>query len=177
MKTEFLIHQGLWKKTVTTYFVLKFYHKRSVRILFTSFSCAVFQCMGTAMVCLVWMSSAVLYWIVLRFLARLVKQKCYSYKQKTHSEHCSRPLFTQGRGSRNLSVLQWNPSSNTTPLFLFLFSSSSSSFFFFFFNFSGLYLSVIELLTKDYPSSRPFGGDFCYNFRMVSKRSVNSTRK
>ena len=41
-------------------------------------SCAVFRCMGAAMICHAWMSSAVLYWVVSHFLARLVERKCYS---------------------------------------------------------------------------------------------------
>ena len=45
--------------------------------------------MGAAMICLAWMSSAVLYWAVSRFLARPVERKCYSAEQ----EDSLRPLF------------------------------------------------------------------------------------
>ena len=69
--------------------------------VFTSFSQAVSRCMGAAMLCLGWMSSAVLYQIVSPFPARLVEeQKCYSYNWKTGSYHCSRQLFIQGMGQK-----------------------------------------------------------------------------
>ena len=60
-----------------------------VLIVFTTFSRAVSRYMVAAMFCLVWMSSAVLYWVVSRFLARPVERKCYSVEQ----EDSLRPLF------------------------------------------------------------------------------------
>ena len=77
--------------------------------LFASFSRAVFRCMDAAVFCFAWMSSAVLYWIVSRFLARLVERKCYSYYRKIRSYHCSEQLFTRGHGSGNLSIF-WEKS-------------------------------------------------------------------
>ena len=56
---------------------------------FTSFSRAVSQYMGTAMICLAWLNSVVLYWVVSPFLARPVEWKCYSAEQ----EDSLRPLF------------------------------------------------------------------------------------
>ena len=57
------------------------------------------------MFCIAWMSSALLYWVVILFLARLVEWKCYSYNRKARSYHWSRQLFIQGHGSGNLSVV------------------------------------------------------------------------
>ena len=57
--------------------------------LFITFSRAVSRYMGAAMTRLAWMSSAVLYWVVARFLARPVKRKRYS----TEPEDSVRPLF------------------------------------------------------------------------------------
>ena len=57
--------------------------------VFTTFSRAVSRCMGAAMICLAWMTSAVLYWVVSHFLSRPVEQKCYSVEQ----ENLLRPLF------------------------------------------------------------------------------------
>ena len=57
--------------------------------LFKTFSRAVSRCMGAAMICLAWMSSAVLYSVVSRFLARPVERKCYSVEP----EDSLRPLF------------------------------------------------------------------------------------
>ena len=73
-------------------------------MLFTTFSHAVPRCMGAAIVCLAWMSSAVLDLAVSCFLARLVERKCYSHNRKTHSDHCSRQLFIQSHGSGNLWI-------------------------------------------------------------------------
>ena len=61
--------------------------------LFTFFPRAVSRYMGAAMICLAWMSLAVLYWAVSHFLARPVERKCYWAEQE---EHCSRQLFIQG---------------------------------------------------------------------------------
>ena len=55
------------------------------------FSRAVSRSMDAAMSCLVWMSSAVLYCAVSRFLARLVERKCYSAEE----EDSLRPLFEE----------------------------------------------------------------------------------
>ena len=60
--------------------------------------------MVAAMFSLAWMSSAVLYWVLSRFLARLVERKCYSYNRMPRSYHCSRQSFIQGHGSGNLSL-------------------------------------------------------------------------
>ena len=57
------------------------------------------------MVCLCWMSPAVLYWIVSPFLTRLFESKYHPNNQQTHPYHCSRPLFIQGHGSGNLSTV------------------------------------------------------------------------
>ena len=57
--------------------------------LFKTFSRAVSRCMGAAMTCLAWMSSAVLYWVVSRFLARPVEWKCCSLEPVDSL----RPLF------------------------------------------------------------------------------------
>ena len=56
---------------------------------FITFSCAVSRYTGAAMICLAWMSSAVLHWVASRFLARLVERKCYSAEE----EDSLRPLF------------------------------------------------------------------------------------
>ena len=72
------------------------------QIIFTTFSRAVSPFVGAAMICLAWMSSAVLYRVFSRFLARPVERKCYSYKRKTRLDHCLRQLFIQGHGSWNL---------------------------------------------------------------------------
>ena len=53
------------------------------------FSCAVSRYMGAAIVCLAWLSSTLLYWVVSCFLVRLVEQKCYS----AELEDSLRPLF------------------------------------------------------------------------------------
>ena len=73
----------------------------SIHILFSS---ALSRCKGTTLVCLAWLSSAVLYWVVSSFLARLVERKCYSYNLKTRSDHSSRQLLIQGHGSGTLSI-------------------------------------------------------------------------
>ena len=50
---------------------------------------AISQCMGAAIICLAWMSSAVLYGVVSQFLTRPFQRKCYSVEQ----EDLLRPLF------------------------------------------------------------------------------------
>ena len=54
-------------------------------------------------VCLVWMSSAGVYWIVSRLLARLLERKYHPCNRKTRPYRCSRQLFIQGHGSESLS--------------------------------------------------------------------------
>ena len=76
------------------------------QIIFTTFSRAVSPFVGAAMICLAWMSSAVFYRVVSRFLARPVERKCYPCDRKTRSDHCSRQLFIQGHGSGNSSIVQ-----------------------------------------------------------------------
>ena len=46
--------------------------------------------MGAAMFCLARMSSAVLYYVVSRFLARLFERKDHPYNRKTCRYHCSK---------------------------------------------------------------------------------------
>ena len=59
-----------------------------------------------AMFCSVWMSSAMLYWVVARFPARLIELKYHPYNRKTHQYHRSRQLFVQGHGSGSLSIME-----------------------------------------------------------------------
>ena len=83
--------------------------------LFTTCSRAVSRCIGAAMFCLAWVSSAVLYRVVSRFLAGLVERKCYSHNRKTRSYHSSRQLFIQGHGSGYLSTGYWSVWRELTP--------------------------------------------------------------
>ena len=53
------------------------------------FSRAVCWYMGAAMICLAWMISVVLYWVVSHFPARPVEQMCYSVEE----EDSLKPLF------------------------------------------------------------------------------------
>ena len=60
--------------------------------------------MGAAIFCFGWLSSAVLYRAVSRFLATAFERKYHPDNRKTRSYHCSRQLFIQGHGSGNLSI-------------------------------------------------------------------------
>ena len=75
--------------------------------LLTTFPRAVSRYMGAAMFCLGWMSSAMLYWVVSCFLARLFQSKYHPYNRKALPYHCSRPLVIQGHGLGNMSIGRW----------------------------------------------------------------------
>ena len=62
------------------------------------FHVLVSRCMDDVMICFAWMTSAVLYWDVLHFLARPVERKCYSVEP----EDSLRPLFRAIVYSRSL---------------------------------------------------------------------------
>ena len=59
---------------------------------------------STAMYCLAWLRLAGLYWVVLRFLVRLLLWKYYPFNQKTGPYHFLKQLFIQDHGSGILSV-------------------------------------------------------------------------
>ena len=63
---------------------------RSSRFIHNHFLRVASRCIGAAMFYLTWMSSAALYWVVSRFLARPVERKCDSYNRTTRSDRCSR---------------------------------------------------------------------------------------
>ena len=60
--------------------------------------------MGAATFCVSWLSLAVLYWVISRFLDRPFLRKYHPHDQNTRPHHCSRQLFIQGHGSENLSI-------------------------------------------------------------------------
>ena len=72
--------------------------------LFTTCSRAVSQCTGTAMFCYSWLSTAVLYRDISRFLARLFFTEIRPAQPEDSPIPCSRHLFRIGRGSGNLSI-------------------------------------------------------------------------
>ena len=74
-------------------------HNKNVEVfnlLFTTLSCSMRQCMGTAMVGHGWLSLAVLYCMSHFMLF------CLSISLKAHSAHCSRQFFIHYHGSANL---------------------------------------------------------------------------
>ena len=71
-------------------------------VVITFFTCRV--SMGAAMFWLGWMSSAVLYWVVSRFLAILFERRYHPYNRRTGLYHSSRERSIQGPESGNLSM-------------------------------------------------------------------------
>ena len=84
-------------------------------MVFTTFSRGLFWCMGTAMVCLAWMSSAVFYRVVARFLARPVEWKCCSLEPVDSL----RPLFKAIVYSRSWVRNSMNSSDTKVTVFFF----------------------------------------------------------
>ena len=67
-------------------------------LLFTTFSRGASRCLGAAMFCLGWLSLAVLYSVVLHFLAILFLRTYHPYNRKSCSCHCSRQLLCTVKG-------------------------------------------------------------------------------
>ena len=59
---------------------------------------------GAAVICHGWLSLALLYWVVLRFVAKPFLRKLHPHNRKTRAYHRLRQSFLQCQGSGNLSI-------------------------------------------------------------------------
>ena len=126
-----------------------------VLLLFTTLSRAASRCMGGAVFCLTWMSSAVLCKVVSHFRVRLVERKCCSVEQEDLPRPCivqGNCLFTimaQWTGARRINIVdvQAKKKKKTEQINLTLLMLSYFSFFwrqYFFFPPTVRYLFLLK---------------------------------